>query len=240
MTGKGKTEEEHPTFNWPLETGVYYVFSCLLHICPFWLLIDSSVIFKTDKGKERARAGWVVGWLAALLVLWLWSPLPSAVCVGLAAIRLVEIYVTGLGTLLNQQDQARARNMVTIVAYVLQAILIFAIFGHDLARDSFVANPETLNATVAASSFDFLYISWSNLTSLGNNYVTQSDFAHFLEVFSTTTGIFLLSVLLAFGIDEAKGLGGTGAETPADPETAQRDGDGVALASGQAGAGSSA
>lgn len=240
MADKGSTEGEHPTFNWPLETGVYYVFSCLLRICPFWLLIDSSVIFKTDTGKERARAGWVVGWLAALLILWLWSPLPSGVCVALAAIRLFEIYVTGVGTLLNQQDQARARNMITIVVYALQTILIFAIFGHDLARDSFVANPETLNATVAASSFDFLYISWSNLTSLGNNYVTQSDFAHFLEVFATTTGIFLLSVLLAFGIDEVKISRGAGTESLNGSETARRDGDGAALTDGQAGARSSA
>ena len=112
--------------------------------------------------------------------------------------------MTGLGTILNQRDQARARNVLTIVFYAIQVTFIFAILYHYLAKDSFVANLGTEDQETASSVWDFLYISSSNVTSLGNNYVTHSDFAHFLEVFSTATGIFLLGVLLAFGINELK------------------------------------
>lgn len=55
-----------------------------------------------------------------------------------------------------------------------------------------------------ASPGDFLFIAWLNLLSLGNDFDAKTSLGHFLEVFATTTVIFLLSVLLAFGIEEAK------------------------------------
>lgn len=57
---------------------------------------------------------------------------------------------------------------------------------------------------IASKPGDFLFIAWSNLLSLGNDFDAKTSLGHFLEVFAATTGVFLLSVLLAFGIEEAK------------------------------------
>lgn len=197
--------KEEVSFNWHLETWVYFPWRLLLCICPFHLVIDTGWIFKTEGSQDTARAAWVVVWTVVLVVLWRFSPLPAVICVVLASVRLYEIYMTGIGTILNQRSMARARNVLTIVVYVLQAVLIFAILGQSLEPDAYVSNFAGPGPhEVASQPVDFLFIGWSNLLSLGNEFEATTDRASFLEVFATTTGIFLLSVLLAFGISEVK------------------------------------
>jgi hypothetical protein len=201
----GRRSTTTPTFEWPLETIIYYVWRPLLFFCPFQFVIETGWLFKTDRAKELARAAWVIAWTFGLIVLWKFSPVAAWFCVALALVRLYEIYITGIGTILNQRSMARARNVATIVLYVIQAIFIFAILGQGLESGGFIAEPVThASREVASKPVDFLYISWTNLTSLGNDFHAQTNFGRFLEVFATTTGIFLLSVLLAFGIEEAK------------------------------------
>ncbi len=119
-------------------------------------------------------------------------------------VRLLEILVTGLGTALGQQAQARARNLITIGIYSVQLTLIFAILYHSFATSDFVATGSNSHEPHAASAY--LYISWTSITSLGNESLTPTtDMARFLEISTTTAGIFLLGVLLAFGIGEIQG-----------------------------------
>jgi hypothetical protein len=151
---------------------------------------------KWDKG----RAFYLLGWLVVLFLAWLINPGVGwvMIVVGLlASWRLLEILVTGLGTALGQTAQVRARNLVTIGVYGLQMTLIFAIVYHSFATTGFGGG------TLASS--DYLYISWAAVTSLGNDtFRATSEGARFLEVATTTAGIFLLAVLLAFGINEVK------------------------------------
>lgn len=191
---------------WSLERKAFRVFWVLLLCCPFWWRIDSKKKLSQQTLEER-RARWVIGWLIPLVALWLLNPglgLLKGLAAFLALYRLLEILVTGLGTALDQLDQARARSLVTIVFYALQMTLIFAILYHTFTPTNFVEESGP-TSTPASSPLDYAYISWTNITSLGNAYQPKGNPARLLEALTTTAGIFLLGVLLAFGIDASKG-----------------------------------
>lgn len=139
-------------------------------------------------------------WLAGLIVMWLISPTyePLRLIFGvLAGLRLLEIFTTGLGTILQASQQIRARNVLTILTYAIQATFIFAILYHSFAAAGFDPEPHLPS--------EFLYISWSAIVSLGNeSFAAEGASARFLEVATTTSSIFLFGVLLAFGIDAVK------------------------------------
>jgi len=205
------TSETLDAIKWPLERVALCVLWMLLLFCPFWWWIDWRQARRPNSPEARwdeRRANWVLGWVVVLLVLWLVNPASTDLKVFfavLAGVRLLEVFTTGLGTALQEQQQVRARNLVTIAFYFVQLTLIFAILYHCLATTDF--GPATDSTHLDASrAVDYLYISWSNITSLGNSaYVPEGDTARFLEVLTTTSGILLLGVLLAFGIGEVTG-----------------------------------
>lgn len=207
---------------WPLEKTAFRILQLVLLVCPFWWVIDSTELCELDElfGRNPAppmlastlraeaikakfdlwRARWVVGSSFLLALFWLINPSDPVATTAfgiVAVVRLVEILTTGLGTTLEQEQQIRARNLVTIAAYAVQATLIFAILYHSFASGDFVLE----SGTHATHALDYLNVSWSNFTSLGSTYVPSSGVARFLAVSTTTTGIILLGVLLAFGID---------------------------------------
>ncbi len=146
-----------------------------------------------------------LGSLAILFALW-WINLGGSaakLCVGVVAgWRLYEILVTGFGTALGQQAQVRARSLVSIAIYGLQLTLIFAILYHSFATTGFASEGAKTGSSLVSS--DYLYISWSAITSLGSTFTPRTEPARFLEVATTTAGIFMLGVLLAFGINEVQ------------------------------------
>ena len=132
---------------WPLERVGLCVLWVLLLFCPFWWWIDWRQARRPKSREERwdeRRANWVLGWVAVLLALWLFNPGPTDLRVAfavLAGVRLLEVFTTGLGTALQEEQQVRARNLVTIAFYFIQITLIFAILYHCLATTNFV--PDT-------------------------------------------------------------------------------------------------
>jgi len=213
-----KIEED----GWPLEKTAFRLLQLALVFCPFWWAIDSReivelkeikdrktifswmldplVALKIEKHNDVRRARWVVCSSCLLILLWLVNPPWGALEVAFAffaAWRLFEIVTTGAGTCLAQAQQVRARNLVTIAAYAGQCTFIFAILYHSLADGNFVLQ----HGGSASDAFDYLYASWSNFTSLGSEYEPHGSVARFLAVSTTTMGIVLLGVLLAFGID---------------------------------------
>jgi len=210
--------------DWSLEKGALAIQHVLQMACGFYWYIDSK---ETDQGPssewDHRRAKWVLGWSVLLVVLWLVNPGPlwlRLLVGGVAAWRLLEILVTALGTALGEKTQIKARNLITIGFYGLQLVLIFAISYHSFAAGHFIAENSAVTDSHIASS-DYLYMSWSNFTSLGNDlYVPEGDAARFLEVATTSAGILLLGVLLAFGIDRIKDddattTGSGGSDSPA-------------------------
>jgi preprotein translocase subunit SecG len=158
----------------------------------------------SGESKDGRRALWVLGSLFLLFALWLVNPGPplaKGIFAFVAAWRLLEIFTTGLGTSLEEERQVRARSLVTIAIYALQVTLIFAVLYHSLSTDDFVSNP---GHSHAAHATDYFYVSWTNVTSLGSTYDPTTGLARLLSVLTTTFGIFLLGVLLAFGIDAVK------------------------------------
>jgi hypothetical protein len=203
--------------NWVLERWAIAAVNCLRYACLFFYFIDLwearelAKLKKEEKPEipkrnwDLGRALWLLGSLALFIALWWINPGDSdakLVFGGVAGWRLYEILVTGFGTALGQRAQVRARNLVSIVIYGLQLTLIFAILYHSFATAGF-APPEAESGSGLASS-DYLYISWSAITSLGSTFEPTTEPARFLEVATTTAGIFLLGVLLAFGINEVQ------------------------------------
>jgi hypothetical protein len=210
-------QTELEKIEWPLERLAFRFLWLLLLFCPFWVAIDrreSKLRALTHADTERfniSRRCWVLGWWALLVGLWFWNPGHcgfKTLAAVLAALRLVEIFTTALGTVLEQAQQVGARNLVTIGIYVVQVMLIFAILYHSLATSSFVSDVNGSTSTASRPS-DYLYISWSALTTVGNSvYVPINSMARYLSVLTTTFGALLLGVLLAFGINsinEGKG-----------------------------------
>jgi hypothetical protein len=195
-----------------LETWARGVLEVLRRLCPSYWLIDRWEEAERAKQKaagklqvpkkrwDRGRAFYLLAWSVGLVVAWLVNPGIgwTMTAVGaLASWRLFEILVTGLGTALGQTAQVRARNLVTIGVYGFQLTLVFAILYHSFATTGF--GGRTL------APWDYLYVSWAAITSLGNGtFTATSEGARFLEVANTTAGIFLLAVLLAFGINEVQ------------------------------------
>lgn len=195
----GPTEEELDEHRWPLEVGALWLHGLLLRFCAFWWIIDRRESEDKYGTWDNARAAWVLCWLIVLIVIWITNPsgLLGEIFSGFAVLRLVEIVTSGFGTVLDRSQQARVRSLVTIAIYALQASLIFAILEHSWASNAFVNGH-----THASQAFDFLYISWTDMTTLGNNiYTPTNDIARILQMLTAASGLFLFGVLLAFGIN---------------------------------------
>jgi hypothetical protein len=212
-------EKVFKRIEWPLERAAFVLLWTLLPLCGSWWFIDrheeldpklreksrrncrekreAQARGRERKEFDRRRAAWVGFWLVGLFVMWLISPTGGAlqpIFGVLASLRLLEIFTTGLGTILQTDQQVRARNVVTILTYAIQVMLIFAILFHSFEAHGFAGHPHRPS--------EFLYISWSAMVSLGNNTFTPlTPTARFLEVGATTSSIFLFGVLLALGID---------------------------------------
>jgi hypothetical protein len=203
-----KTNDEG---DWPLSSLVRGVYQAGLWACPFWHFIDNRERDKKREAKQakqrwdpgpwnRRRAVWVVGWLALLVLLWALPVTPDRpfayVCAGLALWRLLEIFVTGLGTVLDATNQPHARDLETIAIYAFQLALIFAICERALPSGDFSNTPST--------QLDYIYVSWTNLTTLGNSYYPHSELAKITTGLTAGFGLFLVGVLLAFGINKIR------------------------------------
>ena len=67
-----------------------------------------------------------------------------------------------------------AGDLVTIGVYVAQVMLIFAILYHSLATSSFITEANGC-VTPASRPSDYLYVSWSALTTVGNSVYVPAD-----------------------------------------------------------------
>jgi hypothetical protein len=190
-----------PEGDWPLTTLARCMYQAGLKGCLSYWVIDKpeKKWTRTPAFWDRWRAAWVIGSLAFLIVIWAISldPPLAYVCAGLALWRLFGIFLTGLGTVLNKQTQAHARDLETIGIYAIQLALIFAIVERALPARDFQNTP--------SSPLDYLYISWTNLTTLGNSYYPQHELAKLTTGLTAASGLFLVGVLLAFGINKVKG-----------------------------------
>ena len=185
---------------WLLEVGTLWIYEIMLRFCAFWWVIDRRERYGEYGRLDKYRVIWILGWSTLLAVMWAINPGSKSLSVAfsiIAILRLTEISTTGLGTVLNRQQQTKARSLTTIAIYVFQAALIFAILDHTWASKSFVSG-----SAHASSALAYLFISWSSVTHIGNNvYVPGSHSAMILQTLTSTFGILLLGILLAYGLN---------------------------------------
>jgi hypothetical protein len=112
----GPTKEECAEDRWPLEVGAFWFHGLLLRLCAFWWVIDRREGEDENGSRDKIRAWWVVSSLAILMVMWAADPsgILSKVFAIIAVLRLVEIFTSGLGTLLERRQYARVRSLITI------------------------------------------------------------------------------------------------------------------------------
>lgn len=121
----------------------------------------------------------------------------------LAGWRWLEIFTVGLGIVLNQSESLLGHSLVTIAFLGAQVALIFAILDHSFATAGFVSQAGTAHSATAARPFDYLYISWTNMVTLGNSYSAMTDAARGLTMATGTSGVLLLGVFVASAIAHA-------------------------------------
>jgi hypothetical protein len=105
--------------------------------------------------------------------------------------RLLEIFTVGLGIVLRSRGPLFGRSVVAVAFLALQVTLAFAILDQLLAHSGFAAGK-----TAPASPLQFLYISWTEMTTLGGSYAPTTDTARTLEMATGTSGILVLAILV--------------------------------------------
>jgi hypothetical protein len=192
---------------WPLDIGAAWAYSFLLRLCISWWLIDRFGKYKNSPDGDRGRAAYVMVWLAILGALWFASPTNGtcmAIFGAIASIRWLEIATTCLGLVLDRREPVRARRLITIAIYALQIVLIFAILDHSWVALEFTMADGHTHATQIFDRFDYLYMSWTDMTTLGNNFIPLSKLAGFFQFATTTSGILLLGVVAARAISASE------------------------------------
>jgi hypothetical protein len=203
----------------PFDKGALVIYRLGFWLAPSWWLIDTrkrylmadrrdpGIRSRTTKLEERDTALYVMVWFLLLAAAWLVSPNNESIATalgGVALFRLLEIAIAVLGFVLDQREPKIARSLITIAVLALQVALIFAILDHSFARNDFLKPAElTVDQTGihgAEKPFEYLYLSWTYMTTLGNQYIPKSELARILQLGANTSGILLLGIVAARAI----------------------------------------
>ncbi len=188
----------------PLEQFAVRCFDVLLRLAPSWWLTkalgkDSEDLADTRQNRVIATY-YVVFVTATLVALWLISPSDEIARLAFGGItiwRLVEIFTVGLGIVLRQENSLIGYSFVTVAFWGVQVALIFAILDHSFATAAFVLPGTRGGPKVASRPFDYLYISVTQMVTLGNEYDATTDGARALAMAAGATGVLLLAVYVA-------------------------------------------
>lgn len=202
----------------PFDEWALYLYRLGFWLAPSWLFIDAAERWQTagKKGPERSRiirqqktstALYVAVWCAVLFAIWLLTPENNTIATAAAIIaifRLFEIALTILGFVLDQREPQIAGSLITIGLLGLQVVFIFAILDNAFAHDGFLLPGVDTNAKgahpAAATQFEYLYLSWTYMITIGNEYTPDTGPARFLQIATTSTGIVLLGIVAARAI----------------------------------------
>jgi Ion channel len=167
-------------------------------------LHDSNVLPGYLVRRRFGKAGldiYVVGFVVALTIL-NWVPSPPAplawIVSVLFAYQLLNILVAALLIVFGATDDASAvtnpRHSLFLTLWnVIAIIMMFAVTDRWLAT----AWPNGVQFKSAQSSFDFLYMSWTNFTTLGNDFTPVTPGAQVLNIAEVTSSLVLLAVIVA-------------------------------------------
>lgn len=192
---------EGTAFRLPFDRGAYWAYRKLVRWMP-----SATLVRKLGSGKPlapdenpdprdvRIAAIYVlavtVPLLVALLVGFVGQPWRTIV-VAVVVVRLLEIFTVGLGLVLGRRGPLFGRSVVAVGLLALQVTIVFAVLDQALAHTGF-----TGSGVRATSPLQFLYISWTHMTTLGGSYDPTTDTARALQMATSTAGILVLAVLV--------------------------------------------
>ena len=173
-----------------------------LHTPWRFLLLSECVVSAAKKGNKswsQAVALYVVVVTVLLVVLWLTAGpgFVGSAMAAFAAYRLVEIFAVGAGLIARIKAASIAHDLRTIGLYVVQMALIFAILG-----EVFVADSSNWGGSMPTDRVGWLYLGFTNLLVRGNQFDAKSDLAQALVALNLGSGVFLLSVFVAFAVSK--------------------------------------
>jgi hypothetical protein len=205
------------------QLGVLIFHNVLLPLTPSWRLItlfeklveaeaieqakpsdtDKRTIKKYITRNRIVGTTWVAVVTGGLIYMWVANPTDATIryiFAGLAAWRWLEIFTVGLGIALKQDESVLGHSLVTIGVWAVQVALIFAILDHSFTTNAFVLHPETHAAVIASHPLEYLYISWTDMVTLGNSFEATTGGARVLSMAVSTSGVLLLAVFVASAI----------------------------------------
>jgi len=188
----------------PLDQFALGCFGCLLRLAPsFWLTkwLGEDDGDRADTHRNRVVATiYVVLVTAGLVAALICAPGGEAVKLvvgGLVIWRLLEIFTVGLGIVLMQENSLIGYSLVTVAFWATQVTLGFAVLDHSFATTAFVIHEAGGVSKVASQPFEYLYISWTQMVTVGNAYQPMTDIARVLTMAASTSGVLLLAVFVA-------------------------------------------
>lgn len=205
------------------QLGVLLFHKLLLPLTPSWRLItlfektlestakehnppsaaDDALIHTHTKRTRAIGTMWVAFVTGGLLFMLVANPADHAasyIFAGLALWRWLGIFTVGLGIALIQQESVLGNSLMTIGVWAAQIAIIFAILDHSFAPTAFILHPHTHDAVVATVPFDYLYLAWTHMTTLGNPFEPTTAGAKVLSMAASTSGVLLLAVLVASAV----------------------------------------
>jgi hypothetical protein len=212
MAVDGTTNEQDKSADSPRETFVAIsekIYAGFLFFAPsdrLYKLVECHT--RKKRSASLAEDIYVLAVTLLLVLLWLFvDPGDSLATVALviAIVRGAEVMVVALGLILVRDDVHLGRDQLLVAAvYGVQLPLILAI----IARIGMAGEFSAAGGTHPSSPLEFLYICWTNMTTLGNNYVATTDLARGLVIASGAVGIILLGLFITVGVGRLADNGG--------------------------------
>ncbi|MFI6959632.1 hypothetical protein ACIBJI_39975 [Nocardia sp. NPDC050408] len=122
-----------------------------------------------------------------------------------AAIRLLEIYTVSAELMLGRLKVSVGGAMVSIAIYVVQSVLIFALFASMVGCQGFTNGNDI--APHPSEIPDYLYLIWNSMATLGNSYSAVTTSARLVIAGSNVTAILIFSVLLGYVVGRLRPKG---------------------------------
>jgi hypothetical protein len=196
---------------------VLFVYDRLIEVMP------SRLIEKTAKRRGSGAPDWwievyMVAATAALAALFVVIGRPlsppgfrttvEVLAVALGCLRWAEILVAVAELLVGRGRPAAEATVAVLVVYVPQVVLLFAVAAEVLAPSGFRLG---VHGPPPHGVLAFLYVSWTNLTTLGNDFSPVTGAARSIVMVEGATGVLLLGVFLAYAMGRFSG------EAPSTP-----------------------
>jgi hypothetical protein len=193
------TGERKFTSKWLVPSVLFLWGLTQLFLPSSWVRGLAKAFRKSDDSTTKCLEGYM--FLSTIFLVAgvpLWSHLPTGWKVAwsvVAVVRLGEILTQSMEVILGRINTDGPSTLLTVAIYVLQALAIFTIGAQIVGSAGFASGNDHPD-----SWQDFLYMTWNNMSTLGNSYAATSNWARAVVAGSNLLAILLFTILLGFGV----------------------------------------